>query len=331
MFRRLLVSRWFLPAALPVAAAVVYGLIWILYLSGRSHVEARADATLQIASDPRTSGSFLVSGKGASFKLTQTSAGVVDVSESTGLGIELPLSRGVCAKLSGCRDGELRTVPPFTVSWLGSRGVASATRTDVGTERASFQTGNGDIVGIVSSGSTPSRVCLQTPFAAGRLRLTMGAAPPVEASTTDADCYRGQSFRVRVSHGRSPAGREALFFERVRGLQLVFDGSSLELTGEKTGTLHVDGSTSIGNEPVTLRGPRVEAVAELSGKAISLTVPTFPATSVRDTTTELVPTNFARHQTFVLTLLGILGLPVLGFLGKVGQRLRDKIGGSNAT
>lgn len=195
-------------------------------------------------------------------------------------------------------------------------------------ERASFQTGG--IVSIVSRGSSPSRVCLSAPLNVDSLRLKMvgGTGPPaLDAFSTDVVCYAGQAVRVHVAHGRSDPGQEALSFQRVNALWLVFTGSSLELDGLKTGTVNVQGTTHIGTEKVTLQGGHVKATAKLAANGILLTVEPFRASSVKNANTELVRTRFARYEPWLLALIPSLGGAAITLLWKAGRGLRDKIGG----
>lgn len=329
----MLASWWFLQAAVPLAVAAAIGLpVWFFWLDQRPSVDARVEVMLKRSFDPRTSGSFAVSGKDSSFELKNISARVINIPESTGLDIELPLSKGMCPKLSGCRGGELETVPTFTIAWAKRPGPMSASRIHVDEERASFQTGG--IVSIVSRGSSPSQICLSAPIKADSLRLKMGGGvgpPALDAFSTDVVCDIGQAVRVHVAHGQSDPGQESLSFERVNALSLVFKGSSLELDGLKAGTVHVQGATHIDAEKVTLRGGIVKAAARLAANGILLTGSALHARSVKDANRELVRTRFAHYETWLQTLVGALGFGVLTLLRQAGKGLRDKIGGSQCT
>jgi hypothetical protein len=317
--------RFALPIAIPVVALGAFALLWTLWLGRRSPVDARVDATLLVVPDPHRTGGVTASGAGTTLALRSADVRVVDISESTGLDVGLPFERSVCTRLHGCHAGVLRAVPPLTLSWAKRPGPMSMSRTDVALVRTAFDAGG---LGIVSVGEGPSHLCLFAPFRSDALQVTLasGASPPaVDVQHAAPSCDSG--VRVSVARGRSPAGRETLFLEGVQSLDLELTAPLIDLLGRKEGTADVGGANVFGDEPVSIRGDRVTVrlTVDEGGSGATLRTSTFRATSVKDDTTELVPTNFARHQALLQWILPLSGLPLLAALVGLGAKARNKI------
>jgi hypothetical protein len=324
-----------------VLTATVYLLCWalvfVLYLGKRSAVSVHLEAA------GFGSEAALTAGSGSAGSARWTLAGAL-VRGFTVTGIDaraivrLPVAPRECASVArglggACRRRTVETITPLTTTLsrfesLDAAG-SQARRVVVTLPSGRSANGNAEELAVNTQGSRGPTACLSS-TKAGTLTIGGVVHLPLGGLLVSPPCEDGLQLRVRS--GR-PGEGASLLFPVSKSFTLTAIAQTAEIVGATKGMLTVtkprelrplsDGGT------VDLRGTGTLTVgvrAGFAGRPTSVTVDPAYVTSARLDGEELVPTNFDRHRSIVVTAF-FGGMGLLWVLVQFAKFFQQQAGG----
>jgi len=324
-----------------LVTAAIYLLCWslvfVLYLGKRSAVSVHLEAM------GFGSGAAVTVGGGSAGSAHWTLTGAL-VRGFTVTGIDaraivrLPVLPRECKRVARglgglCRSRTVVTISPLTASLsrFESLDAAGSRARRVVVTLPSGQAANGSVeeLAVNTEGSHGPTACLSS-TQAGTLTIGGGLHLPLGGLLVSPPCEDG--LRLRVRSGR-PGKGAGLVFPVSKSFTLTAIARTAEIAGATKGMLTVtnprelrplsDGGT------VDLRGTGTLTVgvrAGFAGRPTSVTVAPAHVTSARLDDEELVPTNFDRHRSIVVTAF-FGGLGLLWVLVQFAKFFQQQVGG----
>jgi len=324
-----------------VATAAIYLLCWsvvfVLYLGKRSAVSLHLEAA------GFGSGAAVTAGGGSGGAARWTLSGAL-VRGFTVTGIDaraivrLPVAPRECRRVARglggtCRSRTVETIAPLTatLSRFESLDAAGSHARRVVVTLPSGRSASGSVeeLAVNTEGSPGPTACLSSTEAGtltigGVLRLPLGGllvSPPCE-----------DGLRLRVHSGR-PGQGAGLVFPASKSFTLTAIAPTAEIAGATKGMLTVTKPRELrplsDGGIVDLRGTGMLTVGVRAGFAdrpTSVTVDPAHVTSARLDGEELVPTNFDRHRSIVVTAF-FGGIGLLWVLVQFAKFFQQQVGG----